>query len=154
VLHVPLPRIFCLNTRKGFPSNAQFLLLTLKLPSVRAERYFVAHMFTSCHCVADVVPADRREGEHCQAPSPIRHHALSHKALVKILCGIQHRARSHAHLPAGAFGGDELTRCGGDFGCETLDRRRVVCGKDESGYAVFERDSRQLFSPLLRRSVE
>jgi hypothetical protein len=28
------------------------------------------------------LPPDRREGEHCQVPSPIRHHALSHEALV------------------------------------------------------------------------
>jgi hypothetical protein len=82
MLYRQLPRIFCLNTRKGFASNPQFLLLTLKLPSVRTNRSFVAHMFTSCHCVADVVPPERREGEHCQAPSPIRHNALSHKALV------------------------------------------------------------------------
>jgi hypothetical protein len=55
---VPLPGIFCLNARKRFPSNAQFLLLTLKLSSIRTNRSFVAHMFTSCHCVAEAVPAE------------------------------------------------------------------------------------------------
>src|SRR5215212_2819613 len=82
MLHRPLPGIFCLNTRKRFTSNPQFLLLTLKLQSVCTARHFVAHMFTSCHCVADVVPPDRREGEHCQAPNSIRHNGLGHKALV------------------------------------------------------------------------
>ena len=67
MLHRPLPRIFCLNTSKGFASNPQFLLLTLKLQFVCTERYFVAHMFTSCHCVADVVPPEKRESERCQA---------------------------------------------------------------------------------------
>jgi hypothetical protein len=71
VLHVPLPRIFCLNTRKGFPCNAQLLLLTLNLLSIRTDGLFVAHMFTSHRNVADVVPADRREGERRQALSSI-----------------------------------------------------------------------------------
>jgi hypothetical protein len=62
---VPLPRIFCLNTRKGFSSNPEFFLLTLDLPWVRTNYSFVAHMFTSRHHVADIVPADKRKGEHC-----------------------------------------------------------------------------------------
>lgn len=64
------------------------------------------------------------------------------------------RVRSHAHFRAGAFGGDEFTRCWGDFGGETLDRWCIVCGKDETADAVVERELRQLFGPLLRRSVE
>jgi hypothetical protein len=64
VLQVPLPRIFCLNTRKGLASNAQFRLLRLKVRSVRTDSSFGAHLFTSHHCVADVVPADGRGGEH------------------------------------------------------------------------------------------
>lgn len=64
------------------------------------------------------------------------------------------RVSSHSHLPEGAFGGDEFTSCGGDFGGKKLNRRRIVGGKDEARYAVFERDSREIVSPLLRRSVE
>ena len=36
----------------------------------------------------------------------------------------------------GALGCDEFARCGGDFGCEEFDRRRIVCYQDKSGYAV------------------
>lgn len=68
MLRVPLPRIFRLNTREGLPCNAQFLLLTLKLPSICTDRQFIAHMFTSDHCVADGVPADRRGGEDGAEP--------------------------------------------------------------------------------------
>src|SRR5215212_7867267 len=68
LLHVPLPRIFGLNTRKGFASNPEFFLLTLTLPSVRTKYFVVAHMFTSRYHVADVVPTARRKGEHCQVP--------------------------------------------------------------------------------------
>ena len=82
VLHVPLSRIFCLNTRKGFPRNAQLLLLTLSLLLVRTDRYFVAHMFTSIRNVAYVVPADRWEGESLPSVGLDRHHALGYTALV------------------------------------------------------------------------
>jgi hypothetical protein len=69
VRNATLPRIFCLNTRKGLASNPKFLLLTLRLQSISVDRDFVAHMFTSCHCVADSVPADSRESEHCKVSS-------------------------------------------------------------------------------------
>jgi hypothetical protein len=37
------------------------------------------------------------------------------------------------------------------YHCETLDQWYIVGRKNESGYAIFERDSRKLFRPLLRR---
>jgi DNA-binding MarR family transcriptional regulator len=48
-------------------SSAQFLLLTLKLLSAHTDSSFIAHMFTSCRCVADLVPPEERAGERCQA---------------------------------------------------------------------------------------
>jgi hypothetical protein len=56
---MPLPGILGLDTSKRFPSNPQFLLLTFQLLFVRADRYFIAHMFTSFPCNADAVPAVR-----------------------------------------------------------------------------------------------
>jgi hypothetical protein len=54
-----LASILGLDTGKRFPSNLQFLLLTLQLLSICADRDFIAHMFTSYACVADAVPAIR-----------------------------------------------------------------------------------------------
>ena len=50
--------------------------------------------------------------------------------------------------------GDEFMRCGGDFGYEELDRRRMVCHQDETSDATFEGDSCELFGPLLWWSNE
>jgi len=66
-LGVPLACIFCLHAGKRLASNAQFFLLTLELCSTHTDGWFIAHMFTSCRCVADVVPPEEQEGEPCQA---------------------------------------------------------------------------------------
>ena len=98
VLRVPLLRIFGFDTSKSLASNPKFLLLTLKLYSIHTHRYFVAHMFTSTYCVADVVPADRQECEQCQAPSLIRLPALSHTGLVNGYCALCSVSKALAHL--------------------------------------------------------
>jgi hypothetical protein len=73
--------------------------------------------------------------------------------VVLVVVAILIAGRAHPRSPAvaccGALGGDEFTHFGGDFGCEEFDRRRIVRHQDESGYAVFERDSCELFGPLL-----
>jgi hypothetical protein len=58
---VQLACIFSLYASKGLASNAQFLLLTLKLLSAHTDGSFIAHVFTSCRWVADVVPPEKQK---------------------------------------------------------------------------------------------
>ena len=58
------------------------------------------------------------------------------------------------HLSTGTLGSDEFPRGRSDFGSEQLNRRLIVCSKEEAGDAVSERDFRQILGPLLWWSIE
>jgi hypothetical protein len=57
-------------------------------------------------------------------------------------------------LSARALGSNEFPRCESDFGGKQFKRRRIVCGKNEAGGAVDERNFRQVLGQLLGWPIE